>query len=44
MYSTLEQLLLKACRRESHDEELATITERYSVDMQLEDTTTDLVY
>ncbi len=35
MYSTLEKLLLKVCRGERHDEELATITERYSTDMHM---------
>ena len=35
MYSTLEQLLLKVCRGEGHNEELATITERYSADMHM---------
>ena len=34
-YSTMEQLLLKACRMESHDEELATITEHYSPDIHM---------
>ena len=31
----MEKLLLKACRMESNDEELATITEHYSPDIHM---------
>ena len=37
MYSTLEQLLLKACRKENHGEVLATITKQYSSDILMAD-------
>lgn len=42
MYSKLEQLLLKACRGESHDEERAIITERYSSDIDTANLMTQL--
>ena len=35
MYSTLEQLLLKACRNEAYAEEMADISDRDSADMNI---------
>ena len=35
MYSTLEQLLLKACKRQCYEEEMATKSERYSADIDI---------
>lgn len=37
MYSTLEQLLLKACRIECHEEEMITVSKHYSADINMAD-------
>ena len=37
VYSRLEQLLLKACKRESYTEELGIITEHYGADLSTDD-------